>query len=94
MSIDIVHATLPATQVAVWLVDGVPVRLVWDRVRYRVTDTPTPLAEDAWTVELTHAARRVVGWRFQGTTSGGQSLMFEIARADTPSGWNLVRCYD
>ena len=94
MSIESVRSALPVIEVAVWLVDGVPVRLVWDQVRYRVTDTPTPLAEDAWSVELTHAARRVVGWRFQGTTAGGHSLMFEIAEASSDSGWILVRCYD
>src|SRR5215203_1095924 len=27
-------------EVAVWLMNGVPARLVWEGVRYRVTDTP------------------------------------------------------
>ncbi|THG33488.1 hypothetical protein [Naasia lichenicola] len=94
MSIESVRSIPSAVEVAVWLVDNVPVRLVWDQVRYRVTDTPTPLAEDAWAVELTHAARRVVGWRFQGTTSGGHSLMFEIAESELDSGWVLMRCYE
>lgn len=79
-------------EVAVWLVNGVPARLVWDRVRYRVTDTPTPLTEDEWCPALTHAARRVIGWRFQGTTSGGRSLMFEIV--ESGSAWQAVRVYD
>lgn len=80
------------TDVAVWLVNGVPARLVWDRVRYRVTDTPTPLTEDAWSPLLTHAARRIVGWRFQGTTANGFSLMFEIVEGDR--GWRVARVYD
>ena len=79
-------------EAAVWLANGLPARLVWDGVRYRVTDTPTPLTEDEWCPALTHAARRIVGWRFQGTTAGGQSLMFEIVESDR--GWRVVRVYD
>lgn len=85
-------ASLTTADVVVWMMDGRPVRLVWDRVRYRVTDVPTPLTEDAWGPGLTHAARRIVGWRFQGTTSGGMSLMFEIVETD--DGWRLLRVYD
>lgn len=83
-----------AIEVAVWLVGGVPARLIWDGVRYRVSDLPTPISEEAWAPQLTHAARRVVGWRFQGTTAAGFSLMFEIVEADCASGWRLTRVYE
>lgn len=80
------------TEIAVWMVNGIPARIVWDGVRYRVTDTPTPLQEEVWHPSLTHGARRLMGWRFQGTTSGGFSTMFEIAQAG--EGWQLLRAYD
>ena len=83
--------TVPA-EVAVWLVGGMPARLVWNGVRYRVTDTPTPLTEDEWCPALTHAARRIIGWRLQGTTAGGQSLMFDLVEGER--GWSVVRVYD
>lgn len=87
--------TATTRNAAVWLANGVPARLVWDGVRYRVTDTPTPLTEDEWCPALTHAARRIVGWRFQGTTAGGRSLMFEIVEsAEAGQGWRVVRVYD
>ncbi|BDZ47403.1 hypothetical protein GCM10025866_33120 [Naasia aerilata] len=79
-------------EAAVWLVNGTPARMVWDGVRYRVTDTPTPLTEDAWCPALTHAAARIIGWRFQGTTAGGQSMMFDIVEGD--QGWRVLRVYD
>lgn len=79
-------------EAAVWLVNGIPARMVWDGVRYRVTDTPTPLTEDEWCPALTHAATRIVGWRFQGTTSGGQSMMFDIVEGE--QGWRVLRVYD
>ncbi|MFD1713202.1 hypothetical protein ACFSBZ_01850 [Amnibacterium flavum] len=88
-----VAATI-AADVAVWLVDGVPARLVWNGVRYRVSDSPTPLTEEAWAPELTHAARRVVGWRFQGTTSGGHALIFDVIEVDAGTGWRLVHVYE
>ncbi|HEY8588695.1 MAG TPA: hypothetical protein VIL55_03980 [Naasia sp.] len=81
-----------STEVVVWFVSGVPARLVWDGVRYRITDTPTPLTEDVWSPPMTHAASRIVGWRFQGTTANGRSLMFEIAEGDTA--WHVLRVYD
>ena len=79
-------------EAAVWLVNGTPARMVWDGVRYRVTDTPTPLTEEEWCPALTHAAQRIVGWRFQGTTAGGQSMMFDIVQGG--QGWRVLRVYD
>ncbi len=83
-----------AAEVAVWMVGGVPARLVWNGVRYRVSDAPTPISEETWAPQITHAARRVVGWRFQGTTPSGVSLMFEIVEAECPTGWRLTRVYE
>jgi hypothetical protein len=89
------HPAAPTpADAAVWLANGVPARLVWNGVRYRVSDSPTPLTEDAWAPGLTHAARRVIGWRFQGTTSGGFALMFEIAESEAAAGWSVLRVYE
>lgn len=81
-----------STAVVVWFLNGAPARLVWEGVRYRVTDTPTPLTEDAWNPPMTHAAAQIVGWRFQGTTANGHSAMFEIAEGDRS--WYVLRVYD
>ncbi|MCU1438008.1 MAG: hypothetical protein JWP66_1095 [Naasia sp.] len=80
-----------STEVVVWFSNGVPARLVRDGVRYRVTDTPTPLTEDAWCPPMTHAAPRLIGWRFQGTAANGASLMFEIVEAQHT--WHVLRTY-
>ena len=79
-------------EVVVWLGNGLPRLLVWNAVRYRISDTPTPLQEDVWHPSLTHGARRLVGWRFQATTANGVSRMFEVEHTD--GGWRLLRSYD
>ncbi len=80
------------TTLSVWSANGVPARMVWNGVRYRVTDTPTRLEEEVYHPALTHPARRTRGWRFQATTAGGVSRMFELD--DTDGIWTLLRVYD
>ena len=75
--------------VALWLVDGIPVRLVHAGRRYRVSDMPTRLEDEnpdlAYRLNLT-------GWRFQGTGDDGRSLMFVVRRAGEE--WWLIQTYD
>lgn len=83
------------SRIAVWTEDGVPVRLVrlvWRSVRYRVTDTPTPLCDELDHPFLTHPHRRQIGWRFQGTPERGDSLMFDVLVV--AEGWRLLRAFD
>ena len=78
--------------VAVWLAEGVPKRLLWRGQRFTVTDTPTPLygyIADA----PTHPLRPRIGWRFQGTTSSGESHVFDVRQAGRQE-WNLIAIYD
>lgn len=86
---SLLHPATSGKTVAVWLVDGIPVRLVHDGTRYRVTDTPTRLEDE--NPDLTHRLG-ITGWRFQGTDDAGSSFMFDIR----PDGgrWRLIRAWD
>lgn len=53
--------------------------MVWAGRRWRVTDLPTPL----WQPD---------GWRFQGTSEDGQSLVFDVV--DAEDGWHVHRSYE
>jgi hypothetical protein len=83
------------SSVALWFDDGLPARLVHDGVRWRVSDTPTPLVDEpVFTHELiTHPPQRFYGWRFQATASDGTTHMFEVVR-DAAGHWMLGRLYD
>ena len=74
--------------VAVWLDDdGLPVRMIWNGERYRVTDRPT-----VWTSGLL-----IGGWRFQGTATDGTSRVFDVRHAGgegAATRWCLVAVYD
>lgn len=79
--------------IALWLDAGdVPARVVWRGIRYRVTDTPTPLAEDVPADFLTHPARRLSGWRFQATSCDGTNtvLVLDVVRQAAGGGWLLA----
>ncbi|SDH07564.1 hypothetical protein SAMN04515691_3429 [Leifsonia sp. 98AMF] len=52
--------------VSVWTEGRRPVRLVWQGVRYLVTDQSTALREAVIHEALTHPASKMTGWRFQG----------------------------
>lgn len=82
-------------EVAVWFVDGVPVRLVWEGRRYRVNDTPTPLApDDVWHPAITHPPRAWHGWRFQAVDTEGRASVFDIRRFESQQHWQLVAVHD
>ena len=84
------HAHHPArgAQIAVWMANEAPARIVYRGIRYRVTDTPTRLEDEMFM--MTHPMP-ITGWRFQGTDPHGQSLMFDI-RPDG-DGWALIRAF-
>jgi hypothetical protein len=78
--------------VAIWTgVDGVPERIVWAGLRYRITDTPTPLEAD--NAPITHPMMEPIGWRFQGTTESGESRMFDVLFSEAREEWLLLHTY-
>lgn len=82
--------------VALWLVDEVPVRLVWRGERWRASDEPTRIGsrpEDLWHPALTHPVEPWTGWRLQATSARGETLMFEVRRAGDGA-WHLLRAFD
>ena len=70
---------------------GIPTRLVWHGQRFQVTDTPTPLDLDL--EALTHLTTVPVGWRFQGTSLDGVSLVFDVLSFDRAHEWRVLRTY-
>ena len=86
---SLLYPSRTGSVIALWFVDEVPVRLVHEGVRYRVTDTPTRLED-----ENPDLAYRLgfSGWRFQGTDEHGFSHMFDVRREGQL--WRLIRAYD
>jgi len=84
--------TMIADTVAVW-VDGagVPERVVWAGVRFRVTDTPTPLDLDL--SFATHLPFLPTAWRFQGTNDQGESLVFDVVSVAGGQAWRVLHTY-
>ena len=84
-------------EIAVWTVNGVPSRLVWEGRRYRVNDTPTRLSaseliEYLWHPAITHPLPDWSGWRFQAVDDHGDALVFDVRMvADS---WQLLRAWD
>ncbi|MDM4761934.1 hypothetical protein QT381_02805 [Galbitalea sp. SE-J8] len=79
--------------VTVWTAgDGTPERLVWNRRRYRVSDTPTLLELD-WAA-ITHPPSGPPIWRFQGTDEQGSTRVFDVRHIDATDEWWLLRAYD
>jgi hypothetical protein len=87
--VSLLNPSRTGTTVALWLVEGIPVRLRMDDLTYRVTDTPTRLEDEnpdlAYRLGLSE-------WRFQATDPSGASRVFDIRRSG--DGWVLVRVYD
>ena len=79
--------------VAVWLENGIPNRLVWDGIRYLVTDTPTPIRGSILHDLFTHPLEPIIGWRFQGTSDTGESRVFDV-HGGARQEWRLVAVYD
>lgn len=84
---------ITSTEIAVWTTPGgVPERLFWEGARYTVTDTPTPLEPNV--AFLTHPPAPAPAWRFQATSAGGRTFVFDV-RLDVGRGrWQLLRAYD
>lgn len=83
-------SVLHAAGLRVWFEGGVPYGLVWEGRYYRVTDTPTRLADELVGM-MTHPLD-LQGWRFQGTDDDEVSRMFDIRRFGDE--WGVVRVYD
>lgn len=86
---SLAHPSLTGATVALWFTDGVPVRLVYEDTRYRVTDTPTRL-EDS-NPDLAYRLG-FSGWRFQGTDERGLGHVFDVRREGDE--WRVIRVYD
>ncbi len=78
-------------QMALWMVDDVPARMVYAAKRWRITDTPTRLRHSVWTAPR-ESSLGLYGWRFQGTDEDGLSLVFDVYKAE--DGWHVHRAYD
>lgn len=81
---------------------GTPIRLVWNGVRWRVSDRPTVITEPVpwWSSidpdgsDVEHAPRHCSGWRFQATADDGRSHVFDV-RDDADAGrWLVVKIYE
>ena len=84
-------------KVAVWLIDGTPVRLVWEGRRYRVNDMPTRLGGPLdlwWHPAITHPPEAWDGWRFQAVDEDGRAYMFEVQNVESRGEWELLRVYE
>lgn len=84
------------TPVEVWLDErGTPRRIAWSGERYRVSDYPTPLPApvNEW---ATHplAGSLGAGWRFQATSLGGESRVFDVRLDAARQRWIVVHAYE
>ncbi|MFB2554639.1 hypothetical protein [Herbiconiux liangxiaofengii] len=77
------HATL-------WFDGTVPVRMLWQGRRWRVSDRPTEPEGLYWG---THAPT-FAAWRFQATDEHDVSLVFDVVRAHGSSHWTVAHIYD
>ena len=82
-----------AAAMTVWVSSiGIPERYVWQGIRYKVSDTPTPLEFDIYAV--THFDQIPTGWRFQGTNEDNNSLIFDVVSFDQGQEWRVLRTYN
>jgi hypothetical protein len=81
-----------ADPVTLWNAAGVPVRLIWNGRRYRVSDQPTPLRESVDVPALTHPIEKLIGYRMQITSEDGASVVVDVHLRT--SGAELVAVYD
>jgi hypothetical protein len=77
-------------EATLWMVDDIPARMFYADRRWRVTDTPTRLRESVWAV-APGSPRGLYGWRFQATDEAGESLVFDLYRAE--DGWHVHHTY-
>lgn len=88
-------STVVDTEVTLWLVDNVPVRMAWRGQRWRVIDTPTPiLSEPPWLPPMvSHDPERLPGWRFVAKTEGSEpSRVFDVYASE--SGWRVRHVWE
>lgn len=83
--------------VAVWLdPSGMPARLVYRGIRYRVIDTPTRLGtEPEWPSGISHPPADVElapGWRATGRAEHHDVLVFDLRL--TSAGWVAERVFE
>ncbi|WP_368497348.1 hypothetical protein [Herbiconiux sp. A18JL235] len=84
-------STIDLTEVAtIWFADAVPVRMLWQRERWRVTDRPTEPEGLYWG---THAPD-FAAWRFQATNEAGVSRVFDVVRRHGGPFWSVTHIYD
>ncbi|GAA1955243.1 hypothetical protein GCM10009717_21510 [Agromyces allii] len=86
-----------AEPVSVWLdAAGLPSRLVYRSIRYRVIDTPTKLGVDPeWPSGISHPPADVTlapGWRVTGRAESDDLLVFDLRL--TPTGWIAERVFE
>lgn len=75
---------------ALWLEGDIPARMVYAGRRWRVSDTPTRLRESIWS-SPGQGSPGLYGWRFQGTDDSGDSVVFDVYRAE--DGWHVHHAY-
>lgn len=81
-------------EAVLWEVDGLPRRLVWLGMRWRVIDTPTYLREEVESLPpmITHAPQPVMGWRFTARSDvDGTVLTFDLSRENDR--WLVARTW-
>ena len=83
-------ATVIEHPVTIWMTNDIPSRMVYAGQRWRVTDVPTRLRGSIWEVEPGHHGS-LYGWRFQGTNDAGESMVFDVFKAE--DGWHFHRAY-
>ena len=81
-----------ADPVTLWNAAGVPVRLIWEGRRYRVSDRPTPIRQSVDVPALTHPIEKLIGYRMQITGEDGASVVVDVHLRT--SGTELVAVYD
>lgn len=77
-------------EATLWMVDDIPVRMVYAGRRWRVTDSPTRLRQSIWEVPLAER-RGLYGWRFQATDDSGDAFVFDVYRGE--DGWHVHHAY-
>jgi hypothetical protein len=81
-----------AGPVTLWNAGGVPVRLIWEGRRYRVSDRPTPIRQSVDVPAMTHPLEKLIGYRMQIAGEDGTSVVVDVHLR--PSGAELVAVYD
>lgn len=81
-------AHLPVT---IWMVGGIPTRMIYAGRRWRVSDSPTRLRYSIW-FALPERHAGLYGWRFQGTDEDEHSVVFDVFEGD--GGWHVHRTYE